>query len=60
MIFKAIVIPTPRRVRKYVENKIDELTYESITKDKVENKDLEHIDMTKDTFKNFGLSIRIF
>lgn len=60
MIFKAIVIPTPRRIRKYVENKVDELTCESITKDKVENKDLEHIDMTKDTFRNFGLSIRIF
>ena len=39
---------------------MDELTCESITKDKVENKDLEHIDMTKDTFRNFGLSIRIF
>ena len=38
MIFKAIVIPTPRRIRKYVENKVDELTCESITKDKVENK----------------------
>lgn len=60
MIFKAIVIPTPRRIRKYVEDKIDELTCESITKDEVKNKDLEHIEMTKDTFRNFGLSIRIF
>lgn len=60
MIFKAIVIPTPRRIRKYVENTIDELTCESITKDNYKNKELEHIDMTKDTFKNFGLSIRIF
>lgn len=60
MIFKAIVIPTPRRIMKYIEDKIDELTCESITKDKIENEDLEHIDITKDTFKNFGLSIRIF
>ena len=60
MIFKAIVIPTPRRIRKYVENTIDKLTCESITKDNYKNKELEHIDMSKDTFKNCGLSIRIF
>ncbi|EOR26563.1 hypothetical protein SDC9_39540 [bioreactor metagenome] len=60
MIFKAIVIPTPRRIRKFVEDKIDELTCESITRDKIENKKLEHMDMTKDTFKNYGLSVRLF
>jgi hypothetical protein len=60
MIFNAIVIPTPRRIRKFVEDKIYELTCESITKEKIEDKELEHIDTTKDIFKNFGLSIRIF
>jgi hypothetical protein len=24
------------------------------------NKELEHIDITKDTFKNYGLSVRLF
>ena len=56
-----------------MENNLNEQVLDKITKvctckaiprskikDKVENKDLEHIDMTKDTFKNFGLSIRIF
>ena len=60
MIFNAIVIPTPRRIRRFVENKIDELTCESITKENIENKEIEHINATKDVFKNFGLSIKIF
>lgn len=60
MIFNAIVVPTPRRIRKFIEDKIYELNYESITKENIEDKEIEHIDTTKDTFKNFGLSIRIF
>ena len=43
-----------------MENKIDELTCESITKENIENKEIEHINATKDVFKNFGLSIKIF
>jgi hypothetical protein len=60
MIFKAIVIPTPRRIRRFVEKKIDEFTSESITANEIVNKELEHIDITKDTFKNYGLSVRLF
>ncbi|MGG7144064.1 hypothetical protein ACQPVP_11450 [Clostridium nigeriense] len=60
MIFNAIVIPTPRRIRKFVEDKIDELACKSITKEINEDKEIEHINATKDSFKNFGLSIRIF
>ncbi|GAA0749876.1 MULTISPECIES: hypothetical protein [Clostridium] len=60
MIFKAIVIPTPRRIRRFVEKKIDEFTSESITANETVNKELEHIDITKDTFKNYGLSVRLF
>lgn len=59
MIFKAIVIPTPRRVRKYIEDKIDELNTESLTKEEDKNKE-EHVDITKDRFKNYGLTTRIF
>lgn len=60
MIFKAIVIPTPRRIRKYIEDKIDELNTESLTNDESNSKEDEHIDITKDRFKNYGLTTRIF
>lgn len=60
MIFEAIVIPTPRRIKKFVEDKIEELACKSIAKEINEDKELEHIDATKDIFKNFGLSIKIF
>lgn len=63
MIFKAIVIPTPKRIRKYFENTIDKLNTESIILDDISKegiKDIEHIDLNKDTFKNPGISIKLF
>lgn len=63
MIFKAIVVPTPKRLRKYFESTIDKLNTESVifddtSKESIEN--IEHIDLKKDTFKNPGISIKLF
>ncbi|WP_300383604.1 hypothetical protein [Clostridium sp.] len=63
MIFKAVVIPTPKRIRKYIENTIDKLNTESIifddsAKESIEK--IEHIDIKKDNFKNLGISVKLF
>lgn len=63
MIFKAIVVPTPKRIRKYFENTIDKLNTESVifdntSKESIDN--IEHIDLEKDNFENPGISIKLF
>ena len=63
MIFKAIVIPTPKRIRKYFENTIDKLNTESIVLDNNSKAEIEHIkyiDIEKDNFENPGISIKLF
>lgn len=63
MIFKAIVVPTPKRIRKYFEDTIDKLNTESIIFDDVSEDSIEHIkhiDLEKDSFKNTGISIKLF
>ncbi|MBE6053419.1 MAG: hypothetical protein E7212_05810 [Clostridium sartagoforme] len=60
MIFKAIVIPTPRRIRKYVEDAITEMNSQSMRKDKDISKELKHINLSKDSFKNYGITMKIF
>lgn len=63
MIFKAIVVPTPKRIRKYFENTIDKLNTESIIFDNIPKDEIEHIkhiDIKKDNFENPGISIKLF
>lgn len=63
MIFKAIVVPTPKRIKKYFENTIDKLNTESIIFDNVSKDEIEHIkhiDIKKDNFENPGISIKLF
>ncbi|MDV4150166.1 hypothetical protein R0131_04875 [Clostridium sp. AL.422] len=60
MIFKAIVIPTPKRIRKYLENALIEISSQSISKEEYPNKELKHINLSKDSFKNYGITMKIF
>ncbi|MDU5108463.1 hypothetical protein [Clostridium sp.] len=59
MIIKAIVIPTPKRIRKYLENALIEANSKSISKEEP-SKELEHINLSKDSFKNYGITMKIF
>ena len=60
MIFKVIIIPTPRRIRKYVENALMEIDSQSIDKEDYPSKELKHINLSKDSFKNYGITMKIF
>lgn len=60
MIFKAIIIPTPRRIKKYIEEALIEGSSESFNKKFNLNKELKHINLTKDSFKSYGISMKIF
>jgi len=59
MIFKAIIIPTPKRVRKYFKNALIEISSKSISKEE-SSKELKHINLSKDSFKNYGITMKIF
>lgn len=58
MIFKAIIIPTPKRIKKYFEEAMIEFNTSSIKKE--EDKELKHINLSKDSFKSYGISMKIF
>ena len=58
MIFKAIIIPTPKRIRKYSEEAMMEFNTSSLKKE--EDKELKHINLSKDSFKSYGISMKIF
>lgn len=58
MIFKAIIIPTPKRIRKYFEEAMIEFNTSSLKKE--EDKELKHINLSKDSFKSYGISMKIF
>ncbi|MBS4803280.1 MAG: hypothetical protein KIC47_12920 [Clostridium sp.] len=58
MIFKAIIIPTPKRIRKYFEEAMMEFNTSSLKKE--EDKELKHINLSKDSFKSYGISMKIF
>ena len=60
MIFKAIIIPTPRRIKKYIAEVLIEGNSESFNKKFTLNKELEHINLTKDSFKSYGIGMKIF
>lgn len=60
MIFKAIIIPTPRRIRKYIENALMQISSQSIDKEEDIDKELKHINLSKDSFKNYGITMKIF
>ncbi|VYU56504.1 Uncharacterised protein [Clostridium tertium] len=57
MIFKAIIIPTPKRIKKYFEEAMIEFNTASLKK---EDKELKHINLSKDSFKSYGISMKIF
>ncbi|ASW42012.1 hypothetical protein [Clostridium isatidis] len=60
MIFKAILLPTPRRVRKYIESIIDELNTEVIyAKDNIK-KEENNVKVPDNNVKNYGISFRIY
>ncbi|MBU5453940.1 hypothetical protein [Caproiciproducens sp. MSJ-32] len=60
MIFKAIILPTPRRIRKYIEAIIDEVNTEVIcAKDNIK-KEKKDIKIPENDIKNCGISFRIF
>ncbi|MBS5938178.1 MULTISPECIES: hypothetical protein [Clostridium] len=58
MIFKAIIIPTPKRIKKYFEEAMIEFNTSSLKKE--EDKELKHINLSKDSFKSYGISMKIF
>ncbi|MDU5112017.1 MAG: hypothetical protein E6248_16430 [Clostridium sp.] len=58
MIFKAIIIPTPKRIKKYFEEAMMEFNTSSLKKE--EDKELKHINLSKDSFKSYGISMKIF
>lgn len=59
MIFKAIIIPTPKRIRRYLEDAFIEVSSKSINKEEP-NKELEHINLSRDSFKAYGITMKIF
>ena len=60
MIFKAIIIPTPRWIKKYIEEALIEINSEDLNKEFNSNKELKHINLTKDSFKNYSITMKIF
>ena len=61
MIFKAILLPTPRRIRRYIESIIDEVNTEVIyTKDKIRNEEEKAVTLPDNNMKNYGISFRIY
>ena len=58
MIFKAIIIPTPKRIKRYFEEAMIEFNTSSLKKE--EDKELKHINLSKDSFKSYGISMKIF
>lgn len=61
MIFKAFVLPTPKRIRRYFEHAIDEMNSETIKhSDFIFEKDINNIEKKENLIKNIGFSIKIF
>lgn len=60
MIFEAIIIPTPRRIRKYIENALMEINSQSNSNEESTDRELKHINLSKDSFKNYGITMKIF
>jgi hypothetical protein len=62
MIFKAFVVPTPRRIRRYIEFVIDEFNTEIISSNnnlEKEDKRVVNIPDNND-LKNYGIKLRLF
>ncbi len=59
MIFRAILVPTPKRIRRYLEDALIEVRAKSISKEEP-SKELEHINLSKDSFKSYGITMKIF
>lgn len=60
MIFKAIIIPTPRRIKKYIAEALMEGTSDKFNKKFSLNSELKHINLTKDSFKSYANSVKMF
>ena len=59
MIFKAIVVPTPKRIKRYLEGALIEVREKSISKEET-SEELKHINLSKDSFKHYGITMKIF
>lgn len=59
MIFKAIVIPTPKRIKRYLEDALIEVRAKSISKEET-SEELKHINLSKESFKYYGITMKIF
>ena len=57
MIIKAIIVPTPRRIKKYFEAAIIEFNLSNLKK---EDMDLKHTNLLEDRFKSYVLTMKIF
>lgn len=60
MVFKAIIIPTPRRIIRQIEKFLIEMERENIKRDDIVNGELKKINLTNDIFKSYGVTMRIF
>ena len=60
MIFKAIIIPTPKRIAKHIEKFLTEMETELINREDIINGELKHINLSKDSFKSYGITMKIF
>lgn len=58
MIFKAIVVPTPRRILKFFEDRMDELNTESLSKEEIEEEIIET--PLDEKLKAYGLARKLF
>ena len=57
MIIKAIIVPTPRRIKKYFEAVIIEFNLSNLKK---EDMYLKHTNLLEDNFKGYGITMKIF
>lgn len=61
MIFKAFVVPTPKRIRRYFEDTIYEMNTNTIKKEDFIIKENEtNIEQSDNSIKKLGFSIKIF
>lgn len=60
MVFKAIIIPTPKRIAKHIEKFLTEMERENIKKDDIVNGELKKIKLSNDSFKSYGITMKIF
>lgn len=59
MIFKAIVIPTPYRIKRYIQRVLQETSSKDSNKEDIDP-NLKHINLSKDSFKNYSITMKIF